>query len=252
MTGAIFWPIAAARPLLRQWCRWALNAPRTASTSFRTINFPPDPALPPELVGQSVVCVDGAIIDEPDSAAVDVAGALLDPMRALAEPVLDTWHAGGPLDVTTSHMDPLDPLPYEGEHMLLEALSPDGQEALLAASDAGANLAFVELRQIGGAIGEADPRGGVLNRLPGAYAMYVLGVLIGQESDRQIAGQLAAVREAVGPWDAGFTAPTFAAGWTPYQRSFDRDTAERVQRVRDRVDPDGVFAGNVARGARTG
>jgi hypothetical protein len=24
-----------------------------------------------------------------------------------------------------------------------------------------------------------------------------------------------------------------------------------VQRVRDRVDPDGVFAGNVARGART-
>jgi hypothetical protein len=252
VTGAIFWPIAAAQPLLEQWCRWTLDAPRTASTSFRTLRLPPDPALPPELIAGPVVCVDGAIIDEPALPAAGVADGLLDPLRRIAEPLVDTWHPGPPLDVTTSHMDPLDPLPYEGEHLLLDALPRDGQDALLsvAATDASAALTFVELRQIGGAIGEADPAGGVLSRLSGAYALYVLGVLTGQEGDRHITEQLARVREVVAPWDTGYTAPTFAAGWDPRQRSFDRATADRVQQVRARVDPDGVFAGNVVRGAR--
>jgi hypothetical protein len=253
MTGAIFWPIAAAGPLLEQWCRWTLDAPLTASTSFRTLRLPPDPALPPELTAGPVVCIDGAVIDEPPALpAADVAGGLLDPLRRIAEPLLDTWHPGPPLDVTTSHMDPLEPLPYEGEHLLLDALPPEGQEALLsvAATDASDALTFVELRQIGGALGEANPSGGVLSRLSGAYALYVLGVLTGQPGDARIGEQLARVREVVGPWDTGYTAPTFAAGWSPWQRSFDRETAERMQAIRARVDPDGVFAGNVVRGAR--
>lgn len=252
ITGAMFWPMAAAAPVLEAWCRWTRDAPWTASTSFRTLNFPPDPALPPALVGASLVCVDGAVIDEPGSPAAEVAAGLLDPLRSLAEPVLDTWHEGGPMDVTTSHMDPLDPLPYEADHFLLADLDAHGQERLLsvAATEAGDALAFVELRQIGGAMGEADPHGGVLPRLEGAHALYVLGVLTGTQMDGRIPAQLAAVRDAVSPWDTGFTAPTFAAGWDPRQRSFDRATAERVQRIRARVDPDGVFAGNVVRGAR--
>jgi FAD/FMN-containing dehydrogenase len=255
MTGAIFWPIAAAQPLLEQWCRWSQDAPRTASTSFRTLHLPPDPALPPELTAGPVVCVDGAIIDEPPGLpAAAVAGDLLDPMRRIAEPLVDSWHAGGPLDVTTSHMDPLDPLPYEADHYLLGDLPREGQDAWLsvAAAEAGDALAFVELRQIGGAIADAAPRGGVLPRLRGAYALYALGVLMGEASDRRITEQLASLREAMAPWDTGFTAPTFAAGWDPRQRSFDRATAERMQAIRDRVDPDGVFAGNVGRGARLG
>jgi FAD/FMN-containing dehydrogenase len=254
MTGAIFWPITAAEALLDHWCRWSLDAPRTASTSFRTLHLPPDAGLPPELTAGPVVCVDGAIIDEPPGMpAAEVADGLLGPMRLLAEPLMDTWHLGGPLDVTTAHMDPLDPLPYEADHFLLDDLPREGQDAWLsvAATDAGDALAFVELRQIGGAIGEANDRGGVLNRLTGAYALYVLGVLTGEPGDRRITEQLAALHEALAPWDTGFTAPTFAAGWDPRQRSFDRATAERVQRVRDRVDPDGLFAGNVVRGART-
>ena len=168
MTGAIFWPIAAAEALLDHWCRWCVDAPRTASTSFRTLHLPPDAGLPPELTAGPVVCVDGAIIDEPPGLpATDVADGLLGPMRLLAEPLMDTWHLGGPLDVTTAHMDPLDPLPYEADHFLLDELPREGQDAWLsvAATDAGDALAFVELRQIGGAIGEADDRGGVLNRL---------------------------------------------------------------------------------------
>jgi FAD/FMN-containing dehydrogenase len=95
MTGAIFWPIAAAEPLLEQWCAWAQDAPRTASTSFRTLRLPPDPALPPELTAGPVVCVDGAVIDEPPALpATDVAGGLLDPLRRIAEPLLVTWHIG--------------------------------------------------------------------------------------------------------------------------------------------------------------
>ena len=189
MTGAIFWPIAAAEALLDHWCRWSLDAPRTASTSFRTLHLPPDAGLPPELTTGPVVCVDLAVIDEPPGMpAADVADGLLGPMRLLAEPLMDTWHLGGPLDVTTAHMDPLDPLPYEADHFLLNDLPREGQDAWLsvAATDAGDALAFVELRQIGGAIGEADERGGVLNRLSGAYALYVLGVLTGEPSDGRI------------------------------------------------------------------
>jgi FAD/FMN-containing dehydrogenase len=254
MTGAIFWPIAAVQPLLAQWCDWASDAPLTASTSFRTLSLPPDPALPPELTAGPVVCVDGAIIDEPPGLpASEVGSGLLDPMRRIAEPLVDTWHLSGPLDVTESHMDPRDPLPYVAEHLLLDALPREGQDALLsvAATEACADLTFVELRQIGGAIAEADPAGGVLNRLAGAYALYALGVHSGDEArDRRLPEQVSLVRDVVAPWDTGLTAPTFAAGWTPHQRSFDAATAERMQAIRARVDPDGVFAGNVVRGAR--
>ena len=234
MTGAIFWPIAAAEALLDHWCRWCVDAPRTASTSFRTLHLPPDAGLPPELTAGPVVCVDGAIIDEPPGLpATDVADGLLGPMRLLAEPLMDTWHLGGPLDVTTAHMDPLDPLPYEADHFLLDELPREGQDAWLsvAATDAGDALAFVELRQIGGAISDADDRGGVLNRLAGAYALLdVLGRLGGRaELTGASPSSSADVRKAVTPWDTGFTAPTFAAGWDLRQRSFDRETSERVQ-----------------------
>jgi FAD/FMN-containing dehydrogenase len=253
VTGAAFWPIAVAQEILAGWCDWARDAPRTASTSFRTIRFPPDAPVPPELAAGPVVCIDGVVIDEPGQPAQDVAGGLLDPLRRIAEPLVDTWRPGGPLDVTSTHMDPLDPLPYEGEHMLLGELDRAGQDAWLsvAATDAGADLAFVELRQLGGAIGEAGADGGVLDRLDGAYALYVLGVLIGDPArDARVTQQLALARTALTPWDTGYTAPTFAAGWTDHQRSFDAATARRVQAIRDRVDPDGVFAGNVVRGAR--
>src|SRR5918995_1678531 len=95
---------------------------------------------------------------------------------------------------------------------------------------AGADLAFVELRQLGGAIAEGGADGGVLDRLHGAYALYVLGVLIGDaERDARVTQQLALARKTLTPWDIGYTAPTFAAGWTEHQRSFDTATARRVQ-----------------------
>jgi hypothetical protein len=253
ITGAIFWPIAVAREILAGWCDWARDAPRTASTSFRTIRFPPDAPLPPELTTGPVVCIDGVVIDEPGQPGQDVADGLLEPLRRTAAPLVDTWHLGGPLDVTSTHMDPLDPLPYEGEHLLLGELDRAGQAAWLsvAATDAGADLAFVELRQLGGAIAERGADGGVLDHLHGAYALYVLGVLIGEpERDARVTQQLALARKTLTPWDTGYTAPTFAAGWTEHQRSFDAATARRVQAIRDRVDPEGVFAGNVVRGAR--
>ena len=174
-------------------------------------------------------------------------------MRLLAEPLMDTWHLGGPLDVTTAHMDPLDPLPYEADHFLLDDLPREGQDAWLsvAATHAGDALAFVELRQIGGAIGEADDRGGVLNRLARGLRAVRPGRAHGRTERRahhRAASRRCTRRSLRGT--PGSRRRRSRAGWDPRQRSFDRATAERVQQVRDRVDPDGVFAGNVVRGAR--
>ncbi len=251
VTGAAFWPIEPVSELVRVWRQWAVDAPATASTSLRIMRLPDGIGLPAEVTGRPVLCVDGVVVDEPSLPAEEVAEDLLGPMRKICPPLLDGWHRGGPVDVTTTHMDPLDPLPYEADHMIVEELTDEGQQALLsvAATDAGSALSFVELRQLGGAIGQANDEGGAVSHLGGAYATYALGVVTGTANDSRIGEQLAALRSSLGPWDTGFTAPTFAAGWDSRQQSFSREVAERVARTRARVDPLGVFSGNVSRGA---
>ncbi|MFB7301319.1 FAD-binding oxidoreductase [Streptomyces rubiginosohelvolus] len=254
VTGAAYWSAAHARPLLRAWRDWAGNAPTRATTSFRVMNLPPVPGVPPALAAGPVVCVDGAVsAASPDEVpeAQRQAEALLDPLRDLAVPLLDTWSLTDAAGVLDAHMDPAEPVPFVGDHFLLSELGDDAVDAFLGAvgEGSGSPLVVATLRQLGGAFAEADPRGGALSRVDAAYAYMGSGPPFGPVTVADLERHCAVVRAALGPWNTGTTVPSLVEGAASPQRHLDPAAAAAVDRVRRRVDPGGRFAGDCAPGA---
>ncbi|MFD7768117.1 FAD-binding protein [Streptomyces sp. NPDC059787] len=254
VTGACYWSAAHARPLLDRWRAWSRHAPREATTSLRIMNLPPVPGVPPQLAAGPVLCVDGAVLArraEDTATAHETAAGLLGPLRDIAEPLLDTWAPTGPAGVLDAHMDPAEPVPFIGDHLLLRELDDAGGEAFLGAvgEGSGSPLAVATLRQLGGAFAEAHPEGGALSQVDAAYAYMGSGPPFGPVTVQALHDHCATVREALAPWDTGSTVPSLVEGYGRPQLHLDRDRAAAVGRVRDRVDPHGVFAGDVAPGA---
>ncbi|MFB2600313.1 MFS transporter [Herbiconiux sp. P17] len=255
VTGSAFWPAEQASGLLEEWERWTRTAPREASTSFRIMNLPPLPGIPRALGGRTVVNVDGAILASSladRDRAESMAASLLDPLRAIATPLLDSWRFGGIEEVPVTHMDPPVPIRHSGDHVLLGDLDEDGRSAYLDAAGAtrgDRTLASVELRQLGGAFAIAPDRSGALGRLDASFALLAAGMHSRRTPRLDVERRLAEVRETLGPWNTGYTAPSFVSSPDAPQRSFDADTARRVDEIRRVVDPAGLFVRDTAPGA---
>lgn len=250
ITGGAYWPAEHAERLLNIWLRWTDSAPRAATTSVRVLNLPPLPEVPPVLAGGPVFSVDGAVL----SATADVTEAqqiaddLLGPLRAVAEPVMDTWALTEPPAVLHAHMDPSDPVPFIGDHLLLGALGEDGAAELLRVLGPGSDspLVVAGLRQLGGAFAVPDPTGGALSHLEARYSYAGSGVPFDPITPEALHGHCTKVRDALAPWDTGRTVPGFVEEFDRPQRHLDADAVAAVDAVRSRVDPNGLFRADIA------
>ncbi|WP_372666493.1 FAD-binding protein [Amycolatopsis kentuckyensis] len=252
VTGAAFWPAAHADRLFKQWREWTADAPDTVTTALRVMNLPDLPQIPEALRAGPVLGIDGVVLS-PSAGDLPLAraqaGDLLGPLRAIAEPVFDTWHEGGPEDVPATHMDPADPAPVHGDHLLLGDLDDEGGRRFtrIIGERRGSPLVTTELRQLGGAFGRPDPAGGALSHLPAGFAYVAAGVPFGDVTIQSIVDTLATAREALTPWDTGLTTPTLVETPEQPQGILAPDTIAAVDRVRDRLDPDGLFRQDIAR-----
>lgn len=246
VTGTAFWPAVHARTLLSLWEKWCRDAPTAVSTSFRLLNLPPFPDIPPELTGGTMVCVDGVILGA-DAVAQRYADDLLAPLRAVAEPVMDTWHATTTHAVLETHMDPDEPVPAQGDHFLITELGEEGIAEFLRVlgEGSGSPLVMAGLRQLGGAMAVPDPEGGALTHLDAAYVYSGAGIPMDPEVAATIAEHLALARSALSRWDTGQTAPTFVESAVQPQGHLSAADIERVDAVRSRIDPRGLFRGDV-------
>ncbi|MFC4533266.1 FAD-binding oxidoreductase [Sphaerisporangium dianthi] len=246
ITGAAFWPAAHASRLLRAWRRWTEDAPWEVATSARVMNLPALPDVPPVLSAGPVLCVDGVVLAESEDgvpAARAQAEDLLGPLRAVADPVLDTWELTEPAGVLQAHMDPADPVPIVGDHLLLGEIGDEGVEELLRVlgPDSGSPLVVAGLRQLGGAYAVAGRPGGALDHFDARFAYSGAGVPGGELTTEAILRHCAAVRAALAPWDTGRTAPTFVERLDQPQGHLSDDEVAAADRVRLRVDPAGLF-----------
>ena len=245
-TGADWWPVSEAGPLLDAWAGWTRTAPREVTTSFRIMRLPPLPSVPEPLTRGPVACLDGVALATTSAEVPDVSvkvDELLGRMRAVAKPLLATWRAATTLDVPQTHMDPPDPLPAVGDHMVLGDLDEDGQQAFLSTADAASQspLIFSELRQLGGALADAVADGGAVNHLKGAYCYYALAVPADEAQAVAIRRYLARARAALAPWDTGSVVPNFVEDRDNPGRWMDEERAAFVDLVRRGIDPDGLF-----------
>ncbi|MFC7381110.1 FAD-binding oxidoreductase [Sphaerisporangium rhizosphaerae] len=246
ITGAAFWPAEHASALLRAWRRWTEDAPWEVATSARVMNLPALPDVPPVLAAGPVLCVDGVVLAESDgdlAVAREQAEDLLGPLRAVAAPVLDTWELTDPAGVLQAHMDPSDPVPIVGDHMLLGEIGDEGAEELLRVlgPGSGSPLVVAGLRQLGGAYAVPPVAGGALGHFDARYAYSGAGVPDGGLTREAILEHCATVRAALAPWDTGRTAPTFVERLDQPQGHLSGDQVATADRVRLRVDPEGLF-----------
>ncbi|GAA2399963.1 FAD-linked oxidase [Catellatospora methionotrophica] len=252
VTGAAFWPAEDAARLLPRWAEWTRHAPRAATTSLRLMRLPTLPGIiPAELSAGPVLCIDGAVSstgedDWPN--ALSHAEELLGPLRSIAAPIVDSWRPATAEAVLTAHLDPPEPVPTSTDHLLLTELDDDGLREFLRVTGPGSGSPLVdaELRQLGGAFAVPDPAGGVLSHVDAPYAYVGAGLPDSAETAAAIAQHHAVVRTALGRWDTGRTAPTFAGRREHPQGHLSPSQLARVDRIREAVDPVRMFAGDIA------
>jgi FAD/FMN-containing dehydrogenase len=248
ITGAAYWPGASADRLLAAWLAWARDAPAVATTSVRVMNLPDVPDVPRELAGRTTFAVDGVVHADDLGAARRCADDLLGPLRAIGAPLLDTWQQDVPSAVLRAHLDPAEPLPVLGDHLLLDEFDDRAAARFLdvLGEGSGSPLVGAGLRQLGGAYANPPAAGGALDRLTAGYSYAGSGLASDPDTAAALRDHCATVRHALAPWDTGRVVPSFVEDFARPQGHLDAQRTAAVERVRAAVDPDGLFREDVS------
>ncbi|HWI06711.1 MAG TPA: FAD-binding protein, partial [Solirubrobacteraceae bacterium] len=239
--GALFFPFERASDVLHAWGELLPGLPDELMSWASLIHFPPLPDVPAFARGRSFAVVMAAFLG---SAAEG--RSLLRPLRDLG-PARDTLASVPPVVLGDLAMDPLDPLPFRLGHQLLDGLSPQTIDGLLAAagpaSGRGETLTMLQLRHMGGALAREPFGAGARATLPGEVCMVMLGVVADERADGEVRAAIADVEAAALPGRAG-QYPNFVEERTDASTFFDPDTWARLRAVKARYDAGDLFAGN--------
>jgi hypothetical protein len=238
--GWLVWEADAAGEVVHAFREWAPGAPPEFTTSLRLLHLPPLPEVPEPLRDRPVVAIDGAYLgSEADGAE------LLEPLRKAAPLVMDTFETIPAPALVRLHGDPEQPVPVIGDGFQVGELTPQSADAFVEVGGPGSGspLLFLELRQLGGALAEAPEDAGALGALAGHYALFGVGIVIGEGMAEAIGAQITRVKEAMAPWRGGMylnfsEMPGDAAG------AFDGATYARLRDVKARYDSSDLFRSN--------
>jgi FAD/FMN-containing dehydrogenase len=238
--GVLFFPLERGTEVLRVWRQFVDDVPEEVTSVGRFLRFPPIPAIPEPLRGNSFVVVEATSLV--GKAETD---ELLRPLRELG-PAMDTFATIPVQELKHLHMDPPQPVPGSGDGMLLA----DFDEAAIAEMvrvaglDVQSPLISIEVRHLGGELARQAPGAGALASLDGQFAMYAVGMTPTPELDAAVKAHVEIVLTALGPWDSGRTYLNFAEKRRRGEELFGELTYRRLQAVKAAVDPEDVFRSN--------
>ena len=245
--GSMYFTGPAVTDVLHAWSAWAPTMPEDVTTSVALLRLPPINEVPPPLRGVVSLAVRFGL-----TGPAERGEPLLEPMRRVAAPVLDSVGAMSFAAVDGIHMDPPEPLPAVARGGLLRSMDAALIDSLLgvAGPDVDVPLAAVELRLMGGALSRpAEVPNAVAGR-DGAYSLSV--VAPAPPALRDVAPVVTgAVVEALTPWSTGSSLVNFAGHESGPEQSnaWAPDALERLRRVKARVDPEDVFGGGLGAAA---
>lgn len=240
--GSLTFDGADAETVLRGWIDWTATDPQKVTTSLALMRFPDAEFLPPPVRGRFLALLRVAY----PGSAVDGA-RLAAPLRALAPVEMD---ALGPMalgDVARIHDDPEGPLPSWGWGTLLGPLDQDFATTLSGIFHPTAPVPFlgIELRHLGGATATDVAGGSAVGGREAAYAIHVLGAPDPSLFAEVLPAAAVGVAEALRAW----ISPQGNIHWMPhvpdaaaFASAWPEQTRTRLFGVRQRVDPNGVFA----------
>lgn len=238
--GSVFYPGSAAHDVLHAFATWSPDLPEEVSTtSVAMLRLPPLPELPEPLRGQFVVQVRYAHLQGTEPGA-----EILAPMRAVAEPLIDTVREIPYAAVDSIHQDPTDPMPFWDGGAGLAGLPAGAVDALLAVAGPERNIPvpLVEIRLLGGAMGRPAAVPNAVSGRDAAYALSAVGLMT-DEFAPVVPGLIDDIVASLAPWQApsgvfnliGPATPGRVAGlWADHDR-------RRLLDVKRRLDPAGLF-----------
>ncbi|SDD21880.1 FAD-binding oxidoreductase [Auraticoccus monumenti] len=227
--GALLWQGEALPELLAAWSRTIGTLGSTVSSSIAVLHVPPLPPFPAELHGRVAVHLAIADPDGPGAAA-----PLLDALRAVADPVSDTWGPTDAAGLARIHLDPPTATAAIGDARWLDASTPEIAGALLAtAASEDAAVVMMEIRHVAGA---PTRRAGAVVAPPGDFIYHAVAPLTLFPRDR-VEATFARAREVWSAADAGTTPGSWVEGAATVPDALPADVRERAAAVADAVDP---------------
>ncbi|MGZ6641535.1 MAG: FAD-binding oxidoreductase [Solirubrobacteraceae bacterium] len=226
--------------VLHAWREWTETVPDEVTSVGRILQVPPLPEIPEVIRGRQLAVVE--VIYTGDAQRGEM---LVAPLRALGAEI-DTIHTIPTAELITLHMDPPGPVPGKGDGGMLETVTPETIDALVAAAgpESGSPLLSVELRHMGGAVGRPSPEHGAANVLEGDYVMFAVGMALTPEMTAAVETHVDVVKDALAPWDAGKRYLNFAERPIDARSAYASGAYARLRAVKTLVDPEDLFRAN--------
>jgi len=237
--GILFFPWERSAEVLHAWRDWTETVPDEMTSVGRIMQFPPFPDVPEPVRGKSFVLVEAFFLGTEEDGE-----KLLEPLRKLG-PAMDTVAMVPPIALAEMHMDPPDPVPYLGEHLVLGELPPSAIDDFVAAAGpgSGSTLVSAEIRHTGGALARGGDRNGALNRFPGSFLTFWVGMVLDDASEQTTRADLQRVTASLSAHREG-SYLNFEEAPTDPARFYDAETYRRLRLVKATVDPDELFRAN--------
>jgi len=239
--GSLFFAEEHIETVLRTWAGWTATADPAVTTSVAIIRFPPLDAVPEPFRGRRLLSLRFAYpVDAGDGAR------LAAPLRDAAPVHLDGLGELAGADLARIHNDPSAPAPSWVTGTMLTGVDQGLVTALLGHVGAGTDAPFVvaELRHLGGAVLADVPGGSAVGGRAGAFSLGLVALPDPALFESVAPAAAAALTRDLKPWLAPETTINFAGLPRPGEepaRAWSPGTAARLDAIRRRYDPDGLF-----------
>jgi FAD binding domain/Berberine and berberine like len=243
--GLLMFPTTRAEEVLQAFREWAVDAPDEASFLVAVNCAPPEPFVPPDLVGQRVILLVGCWCGDLGAGEAAVA-----PLRALGPSV-----------------DLFGPLPYPGLQMMLDAGSPPGlrnyfrsgyladitDDVIAAIADHGSRmpspLSQIHLHQMGGAVARAGAGTSSFSGREAGYTYNLIGTWTDPMQDDLHIGAVRDASAALAPLSTGgsyvnFETDAVSGGDDRVRRAYGDEIYLRLARLKRQYDPANLFRRN--------
>ena len=244
-TGAIYAGLLAydwehAREAFEAWYRLIREVGDDTTTVAKIMQFPPMDEIPEPFRSRKLAIIEIFHLGEP----ADLENKLA-PLRAL-EPEMDTMEMLPPAALAYIHMDPPEPVPATSGHRQLNDVGEKVLDAMLetAGPDSGSNLLMVEFRQLGGALRQAKPDHGALDKFDADLLLFAASIAATPEMKAAADEEIGRVIDAFAFADAGSAYLNFVEQEADSATFYDPGTYARLRGIKARYDARDLIRGN--------
>jgi FAD/FMN-containing dehydrogenase len=233
--GALFFPIERASEVLDGWREWTDTVPDNLTSIARLLRLPPAPEVSETLRGRAFALVEAAYLGDATKGS-----SLLRPLREL-RPELDTFADMPPAALSRLHMDPDQPVPAQGDGVLLADLPAAAIWALLAVAGPAADtsLASVEVRHLGGALARRPGTdAGAQASIDAKYLTFAVGFTPTPDQADRVRAEARTLSDALRPWHARYDYYNLKETPAEARAVMPLASYHRLQNIKARYDPD--------------